>query len=154
MKALDQIDKQILELLQQDGRMTVKELSDRLGLSSTPIFERIKKLEKSGIIDHYTAVLNTEKLGKKLNAFAHISLKDHSKKLVQAFVENIETIPEIMECHYVAGGSDFIIKILVNDMEEYNEFVMEKLLDIPNIGKLESFLSLTVSKKTSAIPVR
>ena len=151
MKPLDNTDKQILALLQKNARMTVKEISNRLNLSSTPIFERIKKLEKSGIIDHYTAVLNNEKLGKKLNAFAHISLKNHSKAMVAEFVNQIEIIPEIMECHYVAGGADFILKILVQDMEEYNEFLMEKLLDIPNIGKMESFLSLTVSKKTSVI---
>jgi Lrp/AsnC family transcriptional regulator, leucine-responsive regulatory protein len=151
MKVLDDIDKKILALLQLNGRMTVKEISNQLNLSSTPIFERIKKFEKSGIIDHYAAVLNNEQLGKKLNAFAHISLKNHSKALVQEFVNRIEEIPEIMECHYVAGGADFILKILVNDMEEYNEFLMEKLLDIPNIGKMESFLSLKVSKKTSSI---
>jgi DNA-binding Lrp family transcriptional regulator len=151
MKPLDKIDKQILVLLQKNARMTVKEISNQLNLSSTPIFERIKKLEKNGIIDHYTAVLNNEKLGKKLNAFAHISLKNHSKAMIAEFVNRIEQIPEIMECHYVAGGADFILKILVRDMEEYNEFLMEKLLDIPNIGKMESFLSLTVSKKTSVI---
>jgi len=151
MKPLDKIDKQILALLQQNARTTVKEISNQLNLSTTPIFERIKKLEKSGIIDHYTAVLNNEKLGKKLNAFAHISLKNHSKVMIREFVDQIEQIPEIMECHYVAGGADFILKILVEDMEKYNEFLMEKLLDIPNIGKMESFLSLTVSKKTSVI---
>lgn len=151
MKPLDKIDKQILALLQKNARMTVKEISNRLNLSSTPIFERIKKLEKNGIIDHYTAVLNNEKLGKKLNAFAHVYLKNHSKAMIAEFVNQVEQIPEIMECHYVAGGADFILKILVKDMEEYNEFLMEKLLDIPNIGKMESFLSLTVSKKTSVI---
>jgi DNA-binding Lrp family transcriptional regulator len=151
MKPLDKIDKQILALLQKNARMTVKDISSQLNLSSTPIFERIKKLEKGGVIDHYTAVLNNEKLGKKLNAFAHISLKNHSKAMIAEFVDRIEQIPEIMECHYVAGGADFILKILVADMEEYNEFLMEKLLDIPNIGKMESFLSLTVSKKTSVI---
>ena len=151
MKPLDKIDKQILVLLQKNARITVKEISNQLNLSSTPIFERIKKLEKHGIIDHYTAVLNDEKFGKKLNAFAHISLRNHSKAMIASFVNQIEEIPEIMECHYVAGGADFILKILVQDMEEYNEFLMEKLLDIPNIGKMESFLSLTVSKKTSVI---
>ena len=151
MKPLDKIDKQILALLQKNARMTVKDISSQLNLSSTPIFERIKKLEKGGVIDNYTAVLNNEKLGKKLNAFAHISLKNHSKAMIAEFVDRIEQIPEIMECHYVAGGADFILKILVADMEEYNEFLMEKLLDIPNIGKMESFLSLTVSKKTSVI---
>lgn len=131
--------------------MTVKEMSGRLNLSTTPIFERIKKLEKRGIIDHYSVVINTEKLGKKLEAFAHISLKDHSKQRVREFEERILMIPEVVECHYVTGGADFIIKILVEDMERYKEFVIEKLLEIPNIGKLESYLSLAVKKKKPAL---
>ncbi|MEM9327456.1 MAG: Lrp/AsnC family transcriptional regulator, partial [Bacteroidota bacterium] len=137
----------ILELLQQNARMTVKEMSDKLNLSTTPIFERIKKLEKSGVIDHYTAVINHEKLGKKLNAFAHISFKDHSKELIAAFEQKILELPEVQECHYVTGGADFIIKILVTDIERYKEFITEKLFDIPNIARIESFLSLTVKRR-------
>jgi len=151
VKQLDKVDRKILELLQTDGRMTVKEISNRLNLSTTPIFERIKKLERSGIIDHYSAILNTEKLGKKLTAFAHISLKDHTKELVREFEEKILTIPEVMECHYVTGGADFIIKILVEDMDEYKEFVMDKLFEVPNIGNIESYLSLVEKKKTNVI---
>ncbi|MEL6675518.1 MAG: Lrp/AsnC family transcriptional regulator [Bacteroidota bacterium] len=144
---LDATDHKILELLQQDGRMTVKEISSHLHLSSTPIFERIKKLERAGIIDHYTVVLNQEKLGRKLHAFAHISLKDHSKTLVANFVEQIMSFEAVRECHYVTGASDFIISIWVDDMEEYKEFVMERLFEVPNIGKVESYLSLTVERK-------
>ncbi len=151
MKALDPTDQKILDLLQQDGRMTVRELSSQLSLSTTPVFERIKKLERAGIIDHYAAVLNTEKLGIKLKAFTHISLKDHSKELVEEFVQCITDFPEVMECHYVTGDSDFIIVILVEDMEKYKEFVLEKLFDVPNIGKLESYFSLSVGKKTNRI---
>lgn len=148
---LDDIDKKILMLLQENGKITVKEISTRLNLSTTPIFERIKKLERNEVIHHYTAILNPEKLGKKLNAFAHISLKDHSKQLIAAFVQRIDELPEVMECHYTAGGADFILKILVEDMNQYNEFVVEKLLEIPNIGKMESFLSLNVQKSTNTI---
>jgi len=151
MKPIDDIDQKILECLLEDGRMTIKEISGRLNLSTTPIFERIKKLEKKGIIDHYTVVVNTEKLGKKLNAFAHISLKDHSKQLIRDFEEKILNIPEVMECHYVTGGTDFIIKILVEDMDSYKEFILEKLLEIPNIGTLESYLSLAVRKQKPSL---
>ena len=151
IKQLDKTDQKILELLQTDGRMTVKEISNRLNLSTTPIFERIKKLERSGIIDHYSAILNTEKLGKKLTAFAHISLKEHTKELVREFEEKILTISEVMECHYVTGGADFIIKILVEDMDAYKEFVMDKLFEVPNIGNIESYLSLVEKKKTTVI---
>jgi len=151
MKDLDKIDIHILDVLQQDGKTTIKDLATELSMSNTPVFERVKKLERSGVIDHYAAVLNPEKLGLKLNAFAHISLKDHGKKIVESFVQDIVALDEVMECHYSAGGADFIIKILVEDMEAYNLFVTEKLLDIPNIGKLESYFSLSVKKQRGRI---
>ena len=146
-KKLDDTDLNILALLQQNARMTVKEMSEKLDLSTTPIFERIKKMEKLGIIDHYTAVINWDKMGKKLAAFAHISFKDHSKKLIAAFEEKILELEEVLECHYVTGGADFIIKIQVQDIEKYKEFVTERLFNIPNIARIESFLSLTVKKR-------
>lgn len=146
MKAIDETDRKILDLLKKDGRMTVKEISKHLNLTSTPIFERIKKMEKSGIIDHYTIVLNQEKLGKNFHAFAHISLKDHTKERVAKLEESLLAIPEIVECHYVSGNTDFIIKILVEDMEQYKNFVMNKLLGVENIGKVESYLSLQVKR--------
>ncbi len=151
MKKLDTIDCQLLEILQKNGRATIKELAEQLGRSSTPVFERLKKLEKSGIIDHYAAILNTEKIGKKLYAFAHISLKDHSKELVEEFTRQIIKIPQVLECHYVTGDTDFILKILLNDMEKYRQFMMNQLFDMSNIAKVESFLSLSVSKHTSFI---
>ncbi len=147
MKKLDEMDIKILQLLQQNGRMTVKEMSGKLNLSPTPIFERIKKLENGGIIDHYTAVINAEKLGRKLSAFAHVSFKDHSKALIDEFEERILRFHEVQECHYVTGGADFIIKIQVNDIDQYKEFITEKLIGIPNIAKIESFLSLQVKTK-------
>ena len=153
MKKIDDTDASLLSLLQQDGRMTIKELAAQLKMSTTPVFERIKKLEKAGIIDHYAAVLNPDKLGKKLYAFAHISLKDHSKELVDEFTKQIVKIPQVMECHYVTGDSDFILKILLNDMEKYREFVMSSLFQMNNIAKVETFLSLSVSKQTNVIQV-
>ncbi|MBL4709062.1 MAG: Lrp/AsnC family transcriptional regulator [Flavobacteriales bacterium] len=153
MKKIDQIDAQILELLQKDGRITVKELASKLGRSTTPIFERVKKLENSGVIAHYAAVVDADKLGKKLYAFAHISLKDHSKDLVEEFTSAIIKIPQIQECHYVTGDSDFILKILLNDMEKYREFMMDQLFDMSNIAKVESFLSLSVLKKSNFVAI-
>ncbi len=153
MIKIDTTDLKILQLLQQDGRMTIKEMSDRLNLSTTPVFERIKKLEKNGIIDHYSAVLNPEKLGKKLTAFANISIKEHSKVEVEAFVEKVISFPEVLECHYVTGASDFMIRVLVEDIEKYNYFVLEKLSAVPNIGKVETLFSLSARKKTTIIPV-
>lgn len=153
MKKIDETDKLILQLLQADGRKTIKDLAQELNLSTTPTFERVKKLEKAGIIDHYAAVLNPDKIGKTLYAFAHISLKDHSKVLVKEFTEQIIKIAQVQECHYVTGDSDFILKILLNDMEDYREFMMNQLFDMSNIAKIESFLSLSVLKKSNEISI-
>ena len=153
MKKIDHIDKKILNLLQNDGRVTIKEMASQLNMSTTPIFERIKKLEKSGIIKQYAAILDPEKLDKKLYSFAHISLKDHNKETVDLFIEKILKIPEVMECHYVTGNSDFILKILLNYMEQYRDFVMDKLFKMTNIAKVETFLSLSVSKRSHKVPL-
>ena len=153
MKKLDEIDIKILNILQKNGRITTKNLASELNLSATPTFERVKKLERAGIIDHYAAVINAEKMGKKLYAFAHVSLKDHSKELVDVFTEQIMNTPQVQECHYVTGNSDFILKILLNDMDKYREFMMNQLFDMSNIAKIESFLSLSVLKKNNFIAI-
>jgi len=151
MIKLDETDLRILSLLQKNGRITNRELSEQLGLSPTPIFERVKKLEKSGIIAHYSAVLDASKLGKHLYAFAHISLKDHTKEKVAQFSKDIDQMEEVQECHYVTGDSDFILKILLGSMEDYRDFMMNKIFELQNIGKVESFLSLSVAKKNNFI---
>lgn len=153
MPSLDAIDLHILRLLQQNSRWTTKEIATRVNLSTTPTFERIKKLERAGIIEGYGARVNAEKLGIKLNAFAEISLKDHSREAVRAFVDKIVSFPEVMECHYVTGGYDFMLKVLVPDIKAYNHFILEKLSEVPNIGKVESALSLSVEKHSLAVPL-
>ncbi|MGI9543961.1 MAG: Lrp/AsnC family transcriptional regulator [Cyclobacteriaceae bacterium] len=150
MTSFDKVDLNILALLQENSRYTIKEMAQRLNLSTTPVFERIKRLEKQGIIQKYIAVLDPGKLGKKLRAFVHISLKEHSKKAVDAFVDKVVSYPEVMECYHVTGDSDFLLNVMVEDIERYNHFVVNKLSIVPNIGKLETQFSLSVRKKTQA----
>ena len=150
-QSLDKTDKQILEILQQDCRTTIKALAAQLNLSTTPIFERIKKMEKSGLITRYVAILNEKMLGKKLQAFIDISIKDHSKRAIEDFIQGVIVHPEVMECHHVTGESDFLLKVLVNDVEEYNQFVLNKLSTVSNIGKVETRFSLSVRKDTHVI---
>ncbi len=150
---LDQTDLKILDLLQKDARMTIKEISSRLNLSTTPVFERIKKLEKREIIDRYIAVLNHRKLGKKLIGFVNISVQDHSKETVENAVKHLVRFPEVMECHYVSGSFDFILKVLVDDIEQYNLFALEKLSRVPNIGKVETLFSLSERKNSHILPL-
>ena len=150
MAKLDATDLAILRLIQEDSRMTIKEIAGQLNLSTTPIFERLKRLERQGVIEKYVALLDPQKLGKKLHAFIHISILDHSKRALDAFVAEIANYPEIMECHHVTGDSDFLLKVVVEDIGQYNQFVTEKLSTVSNIGKVKTSFSLSVRKKTTA----
>lgn len=150
---LDSTDRHILNLLQQDARMTIKEIASQLNLSTTPIFERIKRLERNGVISRYVAILDPKLVHKKLSAFVQISIIDHSRVGLEAFTQQVITYPEVMECHHVTGDSDFILKIVVEDIERYNQFVTEKLSNVPNIGKVQSSFSLSTSKFTTAYEI-
>ena len=148
---LDKFDKEILGILQKDCRMTIKEIASKISLTTTPIFERIKKMERAGLIKQYVALLDEKILGKNLNAFIDISIKDHSKNAIEDFIKDVIVHPEVMECHHVTGESDFLLRVLVADVEEYNLFVLNKLSTVSNIGKVETRFSLSVRKNTHVI---
>ncbi len=150
---LDKIDYHIIDMLQQDGRMTIRDMAQQLNLSTTPIFNRIKKLEQEGVIEKYIAQINPKKVDKALFAFVHLSIKEHSKEAVDAIVDQVTSFSEVMECHYVTGGADFVLKVLVKNMEEYNTFITEKLFTVKNIGKIDSLLSLSIPKHSNKIPL-
>ncbi len=151
MIKLDTTDIRILEMLQLDSQKTIKEMANQLNLSTTPVFERIKKLEQNQIIKKYVAILDAVKLGIKLSAFVNISIKDHSTKAVEDFVGQIISYEEVMECHHVTGDSDFLLKIMVSDIEEYNQFILQKLSTVPNVGKVTSSFSLSIRKDTNRL---
>lgn len=153
MVKIDEFDKKLLLLLQEDSSRTIKELSKQLGLSTTPTFNRVRRLEENGIIKGYSAIINPEKIGKKLYAFIQVSLKEHTKKKVSIMMDRLIKMPEILECHYVTGGADLLLKVLVNDMESYNYFITEKLFGVSNIARIESLLSLSSRKHVNIIPV-
>jgi DNA-binding Lrp family transcriptional regulator len=150
MLKLDEIDRKILTQLQENCRITVKELSENLGLSPTPIFERIKKMENAGLITQYVALLDQKMLNLGLTAFLHVAIKDHSRAALDEFLDKITAYPEVMECHHVTGDFDFIIKVVTEDMESYNEFILQKLSIVPHLGKVQSQFSLSVRKDTTA----
>ena len=153
MPKFDSTDIEILKLIQEDSRLTIKEIAGQLNLSTTPIFERLKRLEKQGVIRKYVAILDPKKLGKKLNAFIQITIEDHSKKALDLFFEQVNVYPEVLECHHLTGDSDFLLKIVVADIEEYNTFVTEKLSTVPNIGRVKSSFSLSVGRSTTAFKI-
>ncbi len=135
---LDQIDKEILVLLQKDAHITTKELSGHLNLSATPVYERVRRLEKEKIIKNYVAVIDREKVEKDLMVFCSIRLKEHGKALGQSFVEKIQQMPEVMECYNISGDYDFLLKVLVKDMRAYQSFLMNSLATLENIGSTQS----------------
>ncbi len=135
---LDHIDRNIIRLLQEDAKLTIKEIASRLNMTNTPIYERIKKLENEGIIERYTAVINKEKVGLNLIAYCSVSLEHHSKTYIEQFMANINELDEVIECYHIAGMFDYLLKIICKDMNDYHQFITNKLSSIPNLGKVQS----------------
>ncbi len=150
---LDTTDLKILQLLQKNARYTIKEIAAQLNLSTTPIFDRMKRLEKEGVIDRYVALVNPAKVGKTLFVFVHISLKEHARPEVEKFVEQVIGFKEVLECYHVAGDADFVLKVALANVEAYHEFVLDKLSVVNNIGKVESRFCLSVRKYSTEIPL-
>ena len=148
---LDAIDQKLLMLLQQDSNQTVKALAQQLGKSTTPIFERIKKLEKEGIIEGYTARINAKKIGLKQIVFIAISLQGHTRSYLEKSVKEINNFPEVIECHRVSGNFDYLLKLVVQDIESYETFIVTKLTLLPYIGNVQSHIALSTSKQTQEL---
>jgi DNA-binding Lrp family transcriptional regulator len=138
MEDFDDIDKKILNILQNNSKLTHKEIAERLYLSRTPVFDRIKKLERKGVIKKYIAVLNPVKINKNLNVLCFISLKVHGLEAVNLFQKEIEKKDCVMECYHIAGNYDFFLKVMVKDIEEYQKFVLNDLSEIKNISQVNS----------------
>jgi Lrp/AsnC family leucine-responsive transcriptional regulator len=150
MHILDLTDKRILDLLQHDARLTNKEIADKLGKTVTPVYERIRWLEEEGYITRYVALVDGDKIGKHLTAFTTVQLKEHSATALRGFEREVIKFPEVMECYHLTGRFDFLIKMAIKDMKEYNELLMGKLATLPNVGGLETFFVLREGKKETA----
>lgn len=149
---MDKTDKSILKLLQQNARISNKELAKETGLSTTPVFERVKKLEKNGIIKNYVAIVDQAKLNKNLTSFVSVKLEKHSKGHLMQFQNSIYRLPEVMECYHVAGNTDYVLKVLIEDIQAYKKFVTEKMSAIENIASIETLFVMDEVKKETAIP--
>ncbi len=150
---LDAIDQELLYLLQQDSKQTTKQLSLALNLSNTAVYERVKKLERNGIIKKYVALVDRCKMGKSLLAFCHIKLNKHTRDNILNFEKNIKKIPEISECFHVSGDYDYILKIYTKDMASYREFMVSKITNIEQIGNTSSFFIIDeVINSTVVVP--
>jgi Lrp/AsnC family transcriptional regulator, leucine-responsive regulatory protein len=148
---IDPVDLKILKLLKKDGMMTNRQIAVELNLTTTPIHERIKRLRRDGYIEKYTIELNRKKLNKNLIVFCNVSLKEHAQEFLTQFERDIQTVPEVVECYCVSGGSDFLLKVIVSDMEQYKDFILNKLAAISNIGSAQSHFVITEAKHSSII---
>ena len=153
MIQLDEIDLKLLDLLQQNGKITTKEIAQRVHLSPTPVYERIKRLEKEGVIEKYVALVNAEKVGKGLIVFCDITLKEHTKEIGNQFVKEIMSLQHVSECYNISGDYDFRLKVMVRDMKHYQEFVINDLGAIKNIGSAHSTFVMGVIKYSYAVPL-
>lgn len=150
---MDLIDKKLLQLLQTDSKKTTKELSLKLNLSVTAVYERIKKLEREGIIDKYVVLVNRSKVDKGFVVFCHLKLIQHTREFLTKFENEVVKLPEILECHHVSGDYDYILKIAVKDMEAYREFLVTKLTTLEHIGSTHSTFMISEVKNSTLIEV-
>ena len=137
-ETLDRTDLQILKTLQNNAKLTTKELADAVNLTPTPVFERQKRLERRGYIKKYVAVLDPEKLNQGLLVFCKVKLKLINREIARAFVRRIQLIPEVTECYNTSGSYDYLLKVRARDMQQYQEFVLNKLGDMDSVGSIES----------------
>lgn len=145
---LDKTDLSILRLLQQNARMTVKEIAEKVHLSTTPVHERIKWLEQSGVIKQYTAIVNYAKVKKGLMVIVYVSLKAHSKTAGARFIKHIHELDEVIECYNISGEFDFMLKVVTENMDDYYNFHVNKLSQSENIGNVQSVFVMGVLKET------
>ncbi len=153
IKALDRIDRNILRKLQQNGRISYVDLASEVGLSTTPCLERVKRLEKDGVIKGYTAVLEPKQLEAGLLVFVEISLTYRSATVFDDFKREVLKIRHVMECHLVSGDFDYLIKARISEMAAYRELLGELLLALPNVDKSRSYIVMEEVKESSAINV-
>lgn len=148
---LDAVDLQILRALQENARLTTKELAARVHLSTTPVFERMKRLERDGFIKNYVAVLDADKLGRGFTVFCSVKLKQMNRTVARDFISVIRDIPQVAECYNVSGEYDYLLKIQAPDMQYYNEFIINVLGTIDSIGSILSSFVMAEIKNTHAI---
>ena len=153
MKAqLDDTDREIVRLLQEDGKMKIKEIAGQLGITNTPVFERIKRLEQENVITGYSDSVDREKLGFQLIAFCSVSFDQHKSELIGNFESDVKALPEVLECYHIAGMFDYLMKVMVKDMGEYQQFITRKLAALKYIGKVQSSFVMTEVKNDRVFP--
>ncbi len=150
---LDLIDHKLLEILQSNGKITNAQLSKEIGLSPAPTLERVKKLENLGIIESYHAQIDREKVGLGVMTFVQVTLSGHRKAITETFVQTIESVPEIIECHHVTGSCDFLLKVIAKDIASYQKLIMETINEIEVVASTQTMVILSTFKNTKVLPI-
>ena len=149
--ALDAKDLSILALLQQNARMTVKDIAEKIHLSTTPVHERIKRMEASGVIKQYATLVDHTKVKKGLMVICYVSLKEHSKTAGVKFIKAIQSMEDVVECFNISGEFDFMLKVLCEDMNAYYDFHVNRLSNIDNMGHVQSVFVIGIIKQTHQV---
>jgi len=150
---LDRIDRQLLQALQQDARLTIAELAERVALSPSPCWRRVKRLEEAGLIQGYQARLSAERLGYGVTAFVSVMVGSHSQESARAFEARVTEIPEVIACHNISGRYDFLLEVVAPDLNAFGEFARNTLQTLPGVKELYSSFSLKALKTERRLPI-
>jgi DNA-binding Lrp family transcriptional regulator len=153
MLELDHFDLALLEVLQRFGRATHQQLGEQVPLSPSQIGRRLQRLETLGVIDGYRVVLRPEKLGLGVTAFTSLKLKHHGDSIVEQFQQQIDVLPEVLECHAVVGDADYLLRIVAPDLSALSSFVMKRLMRVPGVDSVRSNIVLTTFKRNGPLPL-
>ena len=150
---IDKTDKKILEILQRNAKITNAKLSKEIGLSPAPTLERVRKLEAKGIISGYNAKLDMSKIGLGVSTFVMVTLKGHNKKNLVSFLDKIKDVNNVIECHHITGSADFILKVVSENIESYQELMLETVSEIEVTASLQSMVILSTFKDSKVMPI-
>jgi Lrp/AsnC family transcriptional regulator len=150
---IDDIDRRILELLQDDASLSSAQVAERVGLSASPCWRRIQRLEKAGVIRKRVALLDPAALGLGIVVFASVRLTAHGRQALPEFEAAVKRYPEVMECYTVSGGQDYLLRVATRDIHAYEVFLREQLLQLPSIAEVHSRIAITQVKYTTAVPI-
>lgn len=153
VEKLDRLDRQILGILERDAKTAAKSMAEQLGLTKTPIYERIKRLEKEGYIKNYVAILDKEKIEQSITVFSFVSLDAQKGSLMDDFLERVQQFNEVTECYVVGGEFDFLLKVTVKSLDAYYDFAKTKIAALPNIGAVKSAFVLNEAKNSHHFPL-
>jgi len=149
---LDDIDRRILAALQRDGRLSMVDLAGQVGLSATPCLRRVKRLEQAGVITGYAAIIDAAATGRSLHAFVQVNLENHAEETVKAFQRAIMARPEVVACYPISGEFDYLLQVMVPDLEAYSEFALKALLRMPGVKDTRSSFAMGVLKPFTVAP--